>query len=81
MEISGIRSTTPFAFQNFDKDNAAVKRQEGDIVDVKQPELLSDEEAEVVLNDTISMIGSDAASALSVHSGLSENRVFALLGL
>lgn len=82
MEISGIRSAFPFLFQNSEKgvnvDNINVS---GDIVDIHAPEILSDEEAESVFSDTLSMIGADHAQALSVHSGLSENRVFALLGL
>lgn len=81
MEISGILSGASYLFPNIEKENGGVTRQSGDIVDIRQPEILSDEEAENVYNDTIAMIGQDGAAALSVHSGLSENRVFALLGL
>lgn len=82
MEISGIRSTFPFLFQNNEKGvNVDNISNSGDIVDIHTPEILSDEEAENVYNDTLSMIANDHASALSVHSGLSESRVFALLGL
>lgn len=80
MEISQIRSAFPFVFQGMEKTEAA-PRPAGDIVDVHAPELLADEEVEGVLNETISMIGNDSAAALSVHSGLTESRVFALLGL
>ena len=79
MEISGIRSTMPFMFQGTEK-GASQKQATGDVVDIQQPQILSDEEAETVFNDTLSMIAHDAVNALSVHSGLSEDRVFALLG-
>lgn len=82
MEISGIRSAFPFLFQNSEKGaNVDNINYSGDIVDIRAPELLSDEEAETVYNDTLNMIASDHAQALSAHSGLSENRVFALLGM
>lgn len=82
MEISQIRSALPFMFPGAEKDEtAAASKTIGDTVDVHAPELLADEDVEGVLNETISMIGNDSAAALSVHSGLSESRVFALLGL
>lgn len=80
MEISPIRSAFSFMFPNQEKAEATLK-QASDIIDIHSPELLADEDVEGVLNDTISMIGNDGAAALSVHSGLSESRVFALLGL
>lgn len=80
MEISQIRSSMPFMFPTPEKESAPV-RSTGDIVDIQAPQLLADDEVEGVLADTISMIGNDPATALSVHSGLSESRVFALLGL
>lgn len=79
MEISGIRSAFPFMFPGNEKD-AEIRHEIGDTVDVHAPQLLADDEVEDVLNDTIAMIGNDSASALSVHSGLTESRVFALLG-
>lgn len=79
MEISGIRSSLPFLFPGAEKDTATVEPR-GDFVDIRHANILSDEEAETVFQDTIAMIGSDAANALSVHSGLTESRVFALLG-
>lgn len=82
MEISGIRSALPFMFGGNDGEAAkSVKNTISDRIDISAHNLLTDEEAESVLADTISMIGSDSAAALSVHSGLSENRVFALLGI
>lgn len=82
MEISGLGSNIPFMFQAGEKETMEAARQtRGDVVDIHSPELLSDEEAENVLNDTISMIGADSAAALSVHSGLSRSRVYALLGM
>ncbi len=69
-------------FPNQERENAeATLKQASDIVDIHAPELLADEDVEGVLNDTIGMIGSDGAAALSVHSGLTQSRVFALLGL
>ncbi len=61
-------------------EKEAASRATGDTVDVHAPQLLADDEVEGVLNETINMIGSDSATALSVHSGLTESRVFALLG-
>ena len=78
MEISGINSSLPFAFTMPDKDDsgstpAAVQ----DTVDIRAPQLLVDG----VLDDTLNMIAQDNVGALSVHGGLSQSRVFALLGL
>lgn len=82
MEISGLRSTFPFMFPGSEKESSEIQtRNAGDINDVHMPQLLADDEVEGVMNDTISMIGQDGAAALSVHSGLTESRVFALLGL
>lgn len=82
MEISQIRSAFSFMFPNQEKEKAeATLKQASDIIDIHAPDLLADEDVEGVLNETISMIGNDGAAALSVHSGLSESRVFALLGL
>lgn len=82
MEISGLSANFPFLFQGMDRDTTEAKlSQAADRIDIHSPELLTDEEAEIVLSDTIGMIGADSAAALSVHSGLSANRVFALLGM
>ena len=80
MEISQLTSSQPFMFPTTEKGSQIVKNQ-GDVVDVHAPQLLADDEVEDVLNETIGMITSDSAAALSVHSGLTESRVFALLGL
>ncbi len=82
MEISAIRSAFPFAFPGLEKESAEAAPQAlGDRIDINAPALLSDEEVDGVLADTMGMIAGDGAAALSVHGGLSENRVFALLGL
>lgn len=82
MEISQIRSTLPFMFQGNEKEAVRnAPKNAGDTVDIQGMQLLADEEVEGVLNETINMIGSDSSAALAVHSGLSESRVFALLGL
>ncbi len=52
-----------------------------DTVDVRAPHLLEDDEVDGVLDDTLNMIAQDNMGALSVHGGLSQSRVFALLGL
>ena len=52
-----------------------------DTVDVRAPRLLEDSEVDSVLDDTLNMIAQDNVAALSVHGGLSQSRVFALLGL
>ena len=50
-------------------------------VDIHAPSLLADDEVDGVLDDTLAMIAQDNVAALSVHGGLSESRVFALLGM
>ena len=52
-----------------------------DTVDIRAPQLLEDDEVDGVLDDTLNMIAQDNVGALSVHGGLSQSRVFALLGL
>ena len=79
MEISGIRSSMPFVFGGAEKEATTINPQK-DVIDIHQPELIPDEEVETVFQDTLRMIGEDAATALGIHSGLSESRVFALLG-
>lgn len=82
MEISQIRTAMPFLFPGSEKEApASTIRNSGDTVDLHGVEILADEDVEGIFNETISMIGSDSAAALSVHSGLSESRVFALLGM
>lgn len=81
MEISGIRSSMPFMFPGKESAVAAQKENAMDTVDIRGGRLLDDAEADSVLRETIGMIGVNRADALSVHSGLSESRVFALLGI
>ena len=82
MEIGGINSTMPFTYQGSEKPATTGKSQaKNDTVEFHGTQILPDEEVEGVFNDTVDMIGADNASAMSVHAGLSESRVFALLGL
>lgn len=82
MEISGINPSAPFSFLLPDKeDSGSAPAAVQDTVDISAPSLLRDDEVEGVLGDTLSMIAQDNAGALAVHGGLSESRVFALLGL
>lgn len=80
MEISQLNASQPFMFPATERGSQIIRNQ-GDVVDVHAPQLLADDEVEGVLNETIGMIASDPAAALSVHSSLTESRVFALLGL
>lgn len=82
MEISGINPSAPFSFLLPDKeDSGSTPAAVQDTVNISAPSLLRDDEVEGVLDDTLSMIAEDNAGALAVHGGLSESRVFALLGL
>ena len=82
MEISGINPSAPFSFLLPDKeDPGSTPAPVQDTVVISAPPLLQDEDVQGVLDDTLNMIAEDNAGALSVHGGLSESRVFALLGL
>lgn len=81
MEIQGLRSAFPFMFPANEKDAPVSLNAPGDIVDVHAPKILADDEVEGVFKETLGMIANDSAAALSVHSGLNESRVFALLGI
>ena len=88
MDVSGINnqaSVFPYLLNlNDDKDDRSGSAPMGgvqDMVDVHMPTLLSDDEVDDVMADTLQMIGDDPTGALSVHSGLNESRVFALLGM
>lgn len=82
MEISGINPSAPFSFLLPDKeDSGSTPAAVQDTVNISAPPLLQDEDVEGVLDDTLNMIAGDTAGALSVHGGLSQSRVFALLGL
>ncbi len=82
MEISGLNAFHPFSFPRPDKDDsgstpAAVQ----DVVNLSTPKLLEDHEVDSVMDDTLNMIAQDNIAALSVHGGLSQSRVYALLGI
>ena len=82
MEISGLNAFHPFSFPRPDKDDsgstpAAVQ----DVVNLSTPQLLEDHEVDAVMDETLNMIAHDNVSALSVHGGLTQSRVFALLGM
>ena len=82
MKISGLNPTPAFAFPAMEKDEStAASVPSHDVVSLSSTNLLADDEVDGVLDDTIGMIGLDPMSALSVHSGLSESRVAALLSL
>lgn len=82
MEVSGITVSPNYIFQLPETDDegsapAALR----DAVSFSSPYLIPDEEADMVLDDTINLIGADYATAVAVHGGLNENRVHQLLGL
>lgn len=82
MEVSGITVSPNYIFQLPETDDegsapAAMR----DAVSFSSPYLLPDEEADMVLDDTINLIGADYTAAFAVHGGLNENRVHQLLGL
>lgn len=82
MEISGLNKFSAFAFPLPGKDDsgstpAAVQ----DVVNLSTPKLLEDHEVESVMDETLNMIAHDNVAALSAHGGLSQSRVFALLGM
>lgn len=84
MKINAFDASLPFAFFNNDHDKdmtATASAAPQDVVNVNSPRLLRDDEVDNVLQETIQGITNDGAAALSLHSGLSESRVFALLGL
>lgn len=82
MEISGIGATMPFNYLTNEKGQASNKPQlPEDTVELQGLNIPNDEEAEIIYNDTLAMLASDNGAALSVHSGLSESRVFELLGM
>ena len=82
MEISGIQSGMGFNFQASEKSAPANRTATlADTVNLQGVQVLADDEVEAVYNDTVNMIGTDAGQALSAHAGLSESRVFALLGM
>ena len=83
MNVSGIENYIPFSFNMQDRDDpsGSAPAAMGDVINVSMPSLLSDEEAENVLAETMQMISQSPVDALGVHSGLTPERTFALLGL
>lgn len=82
MEISRINSANGFSFPMPEKDaSVSSTASSQDVVDIRSMNLLSDDEVDGVLSDTISMISQDSVGALSVHGGLSASRVASLLSL
>ena len=86
MEIQSLNSNSLFSGIFPDRDGsfaapAAAAQPAPDTVDVSSPWLLPDDEVDGVLDATMNMISQDNLAALSVHGGLSQSRVFALLGL
>ncbi|MBQ7607032.1 MAG: hypothetical protein IJU76_03565 [Desulfovibrionaceae bacterium] len=53
--------------------------QQNDVVTVSRPDLMTDEEAQEVMQDVTGTIGESPAEALTVHQGLDLSRVMALL--
>jgi len=82
MNISGINSSNSFAFPSIEKEETASPTAlSHDVVSLSAPNLLADDEVDGVLEDTMSMISQNPMNALSVHGGLSANRVASLLSL
>lgn len=82
MEISALDKALPFNFIMTDKDGMGnVPPVAQDFVDISAPQLLADDEVDDVLDATIDMLARDNVAALSVHGGLTQSRVFSLLGL
>lgn len=86
MEIIGFDSPMNPGFFLPEKDASstaptAAAAMTSDMVNLSSPYMLSDDEVDSVLNETLGMIAQDSLAALSVHSGLNQGRVHALLGL
>lgn len=82
MEISNITNALGFTFGLPDKDDSgSTPAPLQDMLDISNFQLLADDEVDDVMDDTLNMIAQDNVAALSVHGGLNESRVFALLGL
>ncbi|MCR4666055.1 MAG: hypothetical protein K5657_02040 [Desulfovibrio sp.] len=86
MNISSVNSQSYFSdlFTNdseHEGNNGSAPIAPQDSISVTGFPEMTDEEVEGLMEETIQMISDDSGSALSVHSGLDPNRVFALLGL
>lgn len=82
MEITGINNFfSHLAFPQTSKDDSgSTPAPVQDVVNLSIPGRV-DEEAEELLDETLSMLAADNTAALSAHSGLSQSRVYALLGM
>ncbi len=79
-----LSNQSPPAYVEYDNDTPRPQedtvRVSGAVsANLQEARLLSDEEAETVLEDTIGILGSDSGAALNVHEGLDAARVAALL--
>ena len=83
MNISSINTSylSGFFAPDIDKNSGSGPIAPQDTLSLSQFPDMSDAEVEGLMEETIQMISDDSVGALSVHSGLDPNRVFALLGL
>jgi hypothetical protein len=82
MELTGITRSIPLIFHFPDREGGgSTPPAAQDRVSVNIFPQMDVEEAESVFNDTLNMITTDTVTALSAHSGLVPERVFALLGM
>ena len=85
MNIAGIDNfrLTGFIPQDVEgsQGTSGAPLETNDIVNLNTLPDMSDEEVEALMTETEQMIGNDYLSALTVHSGLDENRVYRLLGM
>lgn len=82
MDISAVGKSVPFNFIMPGKDSSGnVPPVVQDEVHISMPRILSDQEADDVLDATIDMLAKDNVAALYAHGGLNQNRVYGLLGL
>ncbi|MBO4300761.1 MAG: hypothetical protein J5861_04070 [Desulfovibrio sp.] len=84
MKISGFTPSALFSFPLLDRDAASgstVASQ--DMINLQSLSMMDmdDAEAEALLDSTLGMIAQDNVAALSVHGGLTANRVAELLSL
>lgn len=82
MKITSLTAPSPLSFLQPDRDAAASPAPATrDMVSLSATRLLQDDEVDGVLDQALKAITGDHAGALSVHSGLNQGRVFALLGI
>ncbi|MDR1777395.1 MAG: hypothetical protein LBR31_06160 [Desulfovibrio sp.] len=88
MEITGITHSIPFMFRFPGGEDSGSTPPVAhntpdapDMVTLSGISVLDEDEEQSLYTDTLNMIASDNVAALSVHSGLVPERVFALLGM